>query len=136
MRVCRNIKIKLNCNNFNHGKSTHMTKTNSRGILIASCGNLNISVKNKVDGNDGRFLILEATIYVSDYLLINLYNTNTEKVQLTTITNLNNLLKDFEDFHDKKEIFAGDFNLMFDKNLESAGGVPFSKNLVYPRSLN
>ena len=38
--------------------------------------------------------------------------------------NLNNLLKDFQDFHDKKVIFAGDFNLIFDKNLESAGRSP------------
>ena len=30
-------------------------------------------------------------------------------------------MKDFEDFHDKTVIFAGDFNLIFDKNLESAG---------------
>ena len=41
--------------------------------------------------------------------------------------NLNNLLKGFEDFHDKKVIFAGDFNLIFDKNLESAGGNPLLK---------
>ena len=31
-------------------------------------------------------------------------------------------MKDFEDFHDKKVIFPVDFNLIFDKNLESAGG--------------
>ena len=31
-------------------------------------------------------------------------------------------MKEFEDFHDKKVIFAGDFKLIFDKNLESAGG--------------
>ena len=67
--------------------------------------------------NDGRVLILDATINGSDYLLINFYNANTEREQLTTIKNLNNLLKDFEDFHDKKVIFAGDFNLIFDKNL-------------------
>ena len=36
-------------------------------------------------------------------------------------------MKDFEDFHDKKVIFAGDFNLIFDKNLESAGGNPLLK---------
>ena len=72
--------------------------------------------------NDGRVLILDATINGSDYLLINFYNANTEREQLTTIKNLNNLLKDFEDFHDKKVIFVGDFNLIFDKNLESAGG--------------
>ena len=32
------------------------------------------------------------------------------------------MLKGFEDIHDKKVIFVGDFNLIFDKNLESAGG--------------
>ena len=37
------------------------------------------------------------------------------------------MLKDFEGFHDKKVIFAGDFNLIFDKNLESAGGNPLLK---------
>ena len=70
--------------------------------------------------NYGRILILNATINGSDFLLINFYNANTEREQLTTIKNLNNLLKDFEDFHDKKVIFAGNFNLIFDRNLESA----------------
>ena len=78
--------------------------------------------------NDGRVQILNASINGSDYLLINFYNANTEREQLTTIKNLNNLLKDFEDFHDKKVIFADDFNLIFDRDLESAGGIPFSKN--------
>ena len=77
--------------------------------------------------NDGRVLILDATINGSDYLLINFYNANTEREQLTTIKNLNNLLKDFEDFNDKKVIFASDFNLIFDRNLESAGGNPLLK---------
>ena len=45
------------------------------------------------------------TIDGSDYLLINLYNANTERERLTTIKNLNNLLKDFEDFHDNNEDF-------------------------------
>ena len=79
--------------------------------------------------NDGRVLILDATINGSDYLLINFYNANTEREQLTAIKNLNNLLKDFEDFHDKKVIFASDFNLIFDKNLESSGGSPLLKKL-------
>ena len=88
---------------------------------------MNICVKDKVHGTDGRVLIPDATINGSDYLLINFYNANTEREQLTIIKNLNNLLKDFEDFRDKKLIFAGDFNLIFDKNLGSAGGIPFSK---------
>ena len=39
-------------------------------------------VKNKVNDNDGRVLILEATIDGSD---LNSYKANTEKEQLTTI---------------------------------------------------
>ena len=74
---------------------------------------MNICVKNKVNDNDGGVLILVATIDGSDYLLINLHNSNTKKEQLTTIKNVNNLLKDLEDFHDKKVIFAGGFNLLF-----------------------
>ena len=77
--------------------------------------------------NDGRVLILDTSINGSDYLLINFYNASTEREQLTTIKNLNNLLKDFKDFHDKKVILAGDFNLIFDKNLESPGGIPLLK---------
>ena len=36
-------------------------------------------------------------------------------------------MKDFEDFHFKKVIFTGEFNLIFDKNLKSAGGSPLLK---------
>ena len=71
-------------------------------VLIAIYGNLNICVKNKMHDNDGRVLILDATINGSDYLLINFYNANTEREQLTTIKNLNNLLKDFEVFMIKR----------------------------------
>ena len=38
-----------------------------------------------MNDNDGRILILDATINGSDYLLINFYNANTERKQLTTI---------------------------------------------------
>ena len=37
--------------------------------------------------------MLEGTTDGSDYLLINLYNANTEREQLTTLLKLNNLLK-------------------------------------------
>ena len=40
------------------------------------------------------------------------------------------MLKDFEEFHDTKVIFADDFNLIFKINLDSLREVPFSKNLI------
>ena len=45
-------------------------KTNSCGVLIAIYGNLSVCVKNKVNDNDGRVLILEATNDGCDYLCI------------------------------------------------------------------
>ena len=62
-------------------------KINSCGVLIAIYGNLNICVKNKEHDNDGRVLILDTTINGFDYLLINFYNANTEREQLTTLKN-------------------------------------------------
>ena len=115
-------KFKDKITYYSHGK------TNSCGVLIAIYGNMNICVKNKVNDNDGSVLILEATIDGSDYLLINLYNANTEREKLTTMKNVNNLLKTFEDFHDKNVLFERDFNLIFDKNLESARLSPLLKN--------
>ena len=106
---------------YSHGK------TNSCDKLIAIYSNLNICIKIKVNNNDTSVLILEATIDGSDYLLINLYNANTEREQLTKLKNINKLLKDFEDFHDEKVIFAGHFNLIFDKNLKSVEGSPLIK---------
>ena len=43
---------------YSHGK------TNSCGVLIAIYGNLNICVKNKVNGNYGRVLILKLQLMV------------------------------------------------------------------------
>ena len=60
-------------------------KTSSCGVLIAIYGNLNICFKNKVNDNNGRVLILEATIDGSAYLLINLHNVNAEREQKTKI---------------------------------------------------
>ena len=37
-------------------------------------------------------------------------------------------MKDFENFHDKYVIFGGDFNIVFEKNLESAGGTFLKKH--------
>ena len=47
---------------FSHGK------TNSCGVLIAFFGNSNVVVKNQFKDDHGRILILEVTIYATEYL--------------------------------------------------------------------
>ena len=58
---------------FSHGK------TNSRGVLIAYFGTEKFTVKKQQTDHSGRILILDVSINDSEYILINLYNANTEK---------------------------------------------------------
>ena len=109
---------------FSHGK------TNSCGVLVGFYGNINYSVKKKLSDNSGRILVLDVTINGTEYLLINLYNGNTESEQLNILESLSKILKDFQDLSEKNIIFAGDFNLFFDQKLESAGGNPILKKLA------
>ena len=67
------------------------------------------------------------TIDDTEYLLINIYNANTEQHQLETLQNLSILLENFDNFYNKNVILAGDCNLFFNKKLECKGGTPILK---------
>ena len=109
---------------FSHGK------TNSCGVLVGFYANINYSVKKKLSHDSSRILVLDVTIAGTEYLLINLYNGNTEPEQLKILESLSKVLKDFQDISEKNIIFAGDFNLFFDQKLEFAGGIPILKKLA------
>ena len=96
---------------FSHGK------TNSCGILVGFYGNIHYSAKKKLIDNNGRILVLDVIIDGTEYLLINLYNGNTEPEQLNILESLSKILKDFQDLSEKNIIFAVDFNLFFDQKL-------------------
>ena len=96
--------------------------------MIGYHGNENFNEKKISKDNDGRILIISAEIGGDGFILINLYNSNTEKEQLTTLSKLEQLLDDFPLDSTQNIIFAGDFNLCFDLLLESSGGNPSSKN--------
>ena len=63
----------------------------------------------------------------TEFTLINLYNANTKNDQLTTFSELTNLLENFDLTENKSTIFASDFNLFLDRSLETKGGNPFLK---------
>ena len=115
---------------FSHGKS------NSCGVLISFNGNINFTVKQKLNDQEGRILLLDTDIDGSNYLLINLYKANTEKEQLKTLTTLSKLLQNIENVQEKNIILAGDFNVFFDKKLESQGGNPALKKFSVAKILN
>ena len=70
---------------FSHGKG------NSCGILICYIGTNNFVVNNQKTDNDGRILILDVTINDLNFVLINLYNDNTETEQVSVLNNLSSL---------------------------------------------
>ena len=72
---------------FSHGKR------NSCGVLISYIGTHNFIVNNQKTDNDGRILILDVTINDVNFVLINLYNANTETEQVSVLNNLSSLLE-------------------------------------------
>ena len=61
------------------------------GVLNAFYGNINVLMQKHLNDQNGRMFILEVTIEESEYVLVNIYNANTEHDQLKTIENLTNL---------------------------------------------
>ena len=102
-------------------------KTNSCGVLIAYFGTENFTVKKQQTDHNDRILILDVTINDSKYILINLYNVNTEKEQLEMLSNLFALLKTFDIDPNKHIIMAENFNLFFNSKLDVVGGKPALK---------
>ena len=74
-----------------------------------------------------RILILGVTLNADKYILINLYNPNTETEQCKIFNELQSSLKFFDINQNKKIIFAGDFTIFFISKLEARGGKPLPK---------
>ena len=106
---------------FSHGKR------NSCGVLISYIGTHNFVVNNQKTDNDSRILILDVTINDVNFVLINLYNANTETEQVSVLNNLSSLLETFDVTLEKNLIFAGDFNLFLSSNFDAKGGKPAIK---------
>ena len=71
-------------------------KTNSCGILTAYFRKETFNVKKQGTDKEGRILILDVSVNDSEYILINLYNANTEKEQINVFSNMFALLKKFD----------------------------------------
>ena len=67
--------------------------TNSCGVLTDYFETFN--AKKQETDKEGRILILIVSANDSEYILINLYNANTEKKQINVFSNMFALLKKF-----------------------------------------
>ena len=63
--------------------------------------------------NKGRILILNVTIDVKNFVLINLYYPNTENEQVKVLNTLLTMLKNIDINENTNILQAGDFNVFF-----------------------
>ena len=106
---------------FSHGKA------NSCGVAMGFCGSKTIQQINKISDKSGRILLFEATVDDTVFVLINIYNANTESEQLQTLLDLVSIIDKVKDIQSKNIVLGGDFNVIFDISLESLGGNPCLK---------
>ena len=101
---------------FSHGK------TNSCGVATGYIGCNKVDVLNKKSDKNGRISILDVKVEVTNFVLINIYNPNTKKEQVSTLHDLDKILETIKDLYDKHRVLAGDFNFFFDTFLDLYGG--------------
>ena len=101
--------------------------TNPCGVAIDFYGSKTIEKINKISDKSGRILLVEATVDDTVFVLINIYNANTESEQLETLSDLVSIIDKVKDIQSKNIVLGGDFNVIFDISLESFGGIPCLK---------
>ena len=77
--------------------------------------------------NKGRILILNAPIDAKNFVLINLYNPNTENEQVEVLISLLTMMKTIDINENTNLLLAGDFNVFFNTNVVCSGGNPSFK---------
>ena len=81
-------------------------------------------------------MVLDVTLDGDHYILINLYNANTETQQCKIFNELQSLLNFFDINQNKRIIFAGDFNIFFSSKLEARDGKSIIKLVDIKESLD
>ena len=71
-----------------------------------------LKVLNIKPDNLGRILVIDDSVF----MLINIYNSNTESEQLHTLNDLINILETFEDIQNKSVVLGGDFKVILNSS--------------------
>ena len=94
-----------------------MNKEKWRIKISVACDSKSLEVVENKDEDQSRILILHIKICDKELLLFNLYNANTEKEKLDTLTKLSEILNTIPNIINKNVILGGDFNLFFNTSL-------------------
>ena len=109
------------CNELNGNLYFSHGKTNSCGVAIVNVGSKSFVLAIQTAEKNGCFLLIETIVDDVKFVLINIYNCNTESQQLLTLTDLQKILQNVGDIGNKNIIVGGDFNFHFNSKLEAKG---------------
>ena len=102
---------------FLHGKS------DARGILIAFREGIKYKVIEKYIDTEGRYIVLNLLLNNSP-VVINYYAPDQEVEQLKVLDRLTHVLDQLDITQDTTFIWGGDFNMIFDIDIDTDGGSP------------
>ena len=109
---------------FSHGTG------HSKGVLILVKDQLDFKLQSiKVD-SQGRYILLEAIIQDSPFLLFNIYAPNKCSEQCDFFKTISEQLNSTFTLSDFSVIIGGDFNVIFDQDLDGSGGLKKTKDSV------
>ena len=70
--------------------------------------------KKKKNDKNGRILILDVKVDETNFVLVKIYNSNTETEQVATLHDFDKMLETIKDLYDKHIVLAGGFNFSFE----------------------
>lgn len=98
-----------------------------KGVAILLGEKLDINTHLKIVDEKGRYIILNVNIQGTEILLINIYQPNDEKGQVETLHEIISEVNKLDLQADTPIIWGGDFNAIFDTNLDASGDNPSLK---------
>ena len=90
--------------------------------MILVSDKLQFELKSEVQDKDGRYILIDAIIQDSPFLLLNIYAPNNTAEQCTFFSGILNTLEEATYDLSRQLIIGGDFNAHLDPELDSAGG--------------
>ncbi|KAL9966672.1 hypothetical protein ACROYT_G024784 [Oculina patagonica] len=105
------------------GKMMFAHGTNhGRGVLILFNSELHFEIKGEHIDTEGRYIVVEATIQDSPFLLVNLYAPTKSREQCKSFDDVKSVLDELDVDPDCQIIIGGDFNTHLNPTLDNLGG--------------
>ncbi|RUA06760.1 MAG: hypothetical protein DSY43_01275 [Gammaproteobacteria bacterium] len=99
----------------------------SKGTAILFGSKLHFKTKDQIIDTNGRYVIVWSEIQGKHFLLVNTYFPNLENEQVSLMKEIMEVINKIEYPIDTHMVWGGDFNFIFDQDLEAHGGNPTLK---------